>query len=179
MKITIFWLAWSWTSTIWKLLSEKLEYDFMSSWNIMRQWASDSWYTIYEFEDKIIKNDGSFDIKLDKKVELFWKENNNFIFESRLAWNFIPDSFKIYLKCDAEERYNRINKREWLLLEEIRNKTKKRESELEQRYKIVYPDIAFPPKENNFNIIIDVTDKKPEEIIEIIINELKKIWKYM
>jgi hypothetical protein len=37
----------------------------------MRQWAKESGYTIYEFEDKIVKKDDSFDIKLDKKVEEF------------------------------------------------------------------------------------------------------------
>jgi hypothetical protein len=34
----------------------------------MRSWADEAGYTIYEFEDKIIKLDESFDTKLDQKV---------------------------------------------------------------------------------------------------------------
>jgi cytidylate kinase len=174
MKITIFWLAWSGTSTVWKALAKELSYDFKSTWNIMREWAEEMWLSLYEFEDKIIKTDKSFDNKLDTKVVKFWENNDNFIFESRLAWNFIPDSFKIYLKCDEDERYNRIQKREWIN-PEIVEKNKKRESELVERYKIVYPDINFPPKDDVFELVIDVTDKLPEKIIELIIEKLNMI----
>ena len=171
-KITIFWFAWSWTTTIWKLLAEKLDIKFMSSWNIMRNWAQDIWYNIYDFEENIIKNDNWFDLKLDKKVELFWKQNNDFIFESRLAWHFILDSFKIYLKCDNYTRYLRIKYREWLDLDQIIEKTKKRENKLVKRYNKIYKNIDFPPKEENFDLIIDVTKIYPQEIIDIIIKKL-------
>lgn len=174
MKITIFWLAWSGTSTIWKLLSEKLDHKFMSSWNIMRSWALKLWYSIYDFEDKIIKNDDSFDVKLDKKVADFWINNNDFIFESRLAWHFIPDSFKIYLKCEDAERYNRIHKREWSLLDDIIKKTKKREDEVTERYAKIYPNINFPPDEKIFDLVIDSTNFLQNEVLEQI---LEKLWK--
>lgn len=178
MKITVFWFAWSWTSTIWKLLSEKLDYKFMSSWNIMRWWAEELGYSIYEFENKIIKDDSSFDLKLDLKVKDFWKSNDNFVFESRLAWHFIPESFKIYLKCDEKERYKRIQNREWLLIDEVIEKTKKRETELEQRYGKIYPNIKFPPKEKTFDFIIDVTKLNPQEIVESIISRLSVNYMY-
>jgi len=174
MKITIFGLAGSWTSTLWKDLSEKLNYTFMSTWNIMRAWAQESWYSIYEFEDKVIKKDKTFDLKLDKRVVGFWKENDDFIFESRLAWNFIPDSFKIFLYCDDKERYNRIQKREGWFLDEIVDKTKKRESELITRYKEVYPNINFPPKKEDFDLFIDWTNITPEETL---LKVIEKIWK--
>jgi len=173
MKITIFGLAWSGTSTIWKLLSEKSDYKFMSSWNIMRSWADKLWYSIYDFEENIIKNDDSFDIKLDNKVADYWNKNDDFVFESRLAWNFIPDSFKIYLKCDDIERYNRINTREWLSIEEITKKTKKREKELIERYAKFYPDIVFPPQENKFDLVIDSTNLMPEKVLEKILDKIK------
>lgn len=172
MKITIFWLAGSGTSTIGKLLATQLDSTFMSSGNILRSWAEESGYSIYEFEDKIVKTDHSFDQKLDKKVEEFWQNNENFIFESRLAWHFIPDSFKIYLYCEDQERYNRIQNREGGFLDEIVQKTQKRESDLVERYKEVYPDIVFPPQEDNFDLVIDATDIQPEAIIDKILEAL-------
>lgn len=173
MKITIFWLAGSGTSTIGKMLAEQILSTFMSSGNILRSWAADFGYNIYEFEDKIVKTDHSFDVKLDKKVEEFWKNNDNFIFESRLAWHFIPDSFKIYLYCEANERYNRIQNREGWFLDEIIEKTQKRETQLEQRYKEIYPHINFPPKDRDFDLIIDTTSMTPDEIIILILATIK------
>ena len=173
MKITIFGFAWSGTSTIWKMLAKSLDSTFMSTWNIMRSWAKELGYSIYDFEDKVIKIDNSFDLKLDKKVEDFWKNNEKFIFESRLAWYFIADSFKIYLHCDDIERYERIQNREWLILDDIISKTKKREDELIERYKKVYPNIAFPPNKENFDLFIDSTKISPEEIINLIIKNIK------
>ena len=172
MKITIFWFAWSWTSTIWKLLAKELDYKFMSSWNIMRSWALDLGLSIYEFEETVVKNDSNFDIKLDNQVEEFWKKNDNFIFESRLAWNFIPDSYKIYLKCDEKIRYNRIESREWISLEEVIEKNSKREEWVEKRYLEVYPEINFPPKENIFDLVIDADNLSPEQIIKLILGKV-------
>ena len=172
MKITIFWVAWTGTSTVGKLLAEKLWYSFQSTGNIMRSWADEAGYTIYEFEDKVIKLDESFDTKLDQKVVGFWKDNDNFIFESRLAWNFIPDSFKISLTCDDMERYKRIYEREWGEFVECMRKTKKREEELVKRYKEVYPNIVFPPNNDMFDIVIDTTKTLPDEIIEIITKKI-------
>jgi len=40
----------------------------MSTGNIMRQWAQDEGMTIYEFEDRVVKHDDSFDKKLDNKT---------------------------------------------------------------------------------------------------------------
>ena len=173
MKITIFGFAGSGTSTIGKILAEKLNYKFMSSGNIMRNWASEKNLSIEEFENKIIKNDGSFDLKLDKKVKNFGLKNQNFILESRLAWFFILDSFKIFLKCDKQIRYERILERENGNFSKIKLKTEKREKELVLRYNKLYSKIQFPPKDKNFDLIIDTTNLSIDKIVEKIKVEIK------
>lgn len=173
MKITIFGFAGSGTSTVGKLLAQELDYTFMSSGNILRSWAEESGYTIYEFEDKVVKTDHSFDMKLDTKVAEFWQTSDNFIFESRLAWHFIPDSFKIYLYCDDATRYDRIQNREWWFIDEIIEKTQKRENELVSRYNEVYSDITFPPQRDCFDLVIDASKSSPQDIIEQILEAIK------
>ena len=140
----------------------------MSSGNIMRSWAEDLWLTIYEFEDTVIKDDSNFDLKLDAKVKVYWEEKTGFIFESRLAWYFIPDSIKIFLKCDTTERYRRIHEREQWSHIDIIEKNEKRESDLIERYNSIYPHISFPPKEAEFDIVIDATNITPEQIMTLI-----------
>ncbi len=144
----------------------------MSSWNIMRDWAQELWLSIYEFEDKIAKEDDNFDLNLDNKVREFWVHNDNFIFESRLARYFIPDSFKIFMKCENGERYKRIQNREQITMDEVLSKTKKREDELVERYSKIYPSITFPPLEEEFDLVVDVTNISPEEIVEIIMSKI-------
>ncbi len=174
MKITLFWLAGSGTSTVGKLLAKKMQLNFMSSWNILRSWAKDEGYaSIYEFEDKVAKHDTTFDIKLDNKVAEYGKNEDNFIFESRLAWHFIPESIKIYLDCEESERYRRIFQREGWEKQNIIDQNTKRETELVHRYNDVYPDILFPPQEEDFDIYIDGTDILPEQIVEQIMNQIK------
>ena len=120
------------------------------------------------------KYDTSFDIKLDQKVAEYGKNEDNFIFESRLAWHFIPESIKIFLDCEEKERYRRIHEREGGNIDEIFAKNTKRESELESRYNEVYPDITFPPSKENFDIYIDGTNILPDQIVATILEKIQK-----
>ena len=174
MKITLFGFAWSGTTTIAKMLCEKLDYTFMSTWNIFRQYAQDAGMSVYEFENTIAKHDPNFDIKLDTLVKEYWVSNDNFVFESRLAWHFIPDSMKVYLDCEREERYRRIQEREKGKLEDIVFFNTRREEELEKRYHEIYPDITFPPLKESFDIYLDVTDMHPDRIVEVLVEKIKK-----
>lgn len=173
MKITIFGLAWSGTSTVGKLLADKLNYTFMSSGNIMRQWAAENNMSIYEYEQKIVSQDKNFDMKLDDEVHKYWKSHDNFIFESRLAWNFIPDSYKIFLDCSQEVRYQRIQNREEESLEVVTTKNLQRETQLVERYKQVYPDIEFPPTKKQFDLVIDAQNNSAQDIIDIILQNIQ------
>ena len=174
MKITLFWLAGTGTSTVGKLLAQKLSYEFHSTGNIMREWAREAWLSIYDFEDQIAKKDESFDIQLDQRVHKFWKTHDNFVFESRLAWHFIEDSYKIALMCDDDTRYARIHEREWWELWDTIEKTLKREQELITRYSEIYSEIVFPPSWEVFDLVIDSWSSSPDIIVDRIIKEIKR-----
>jgi len=172
MKITIFWLAGSGTSTIGKMLCKELEYSFMSTGNIFRSFAQEAGMDLYTFENTIAQDDENFDKKLDSYAAEYGKNNDNFVFESRLAWHFIPDSFKIYLDCNQDERYRRIHEREWGDIHQISIHNSRRESELELRYDQVYPHISFPPNPKDFDLYIDSSALSPKEIITQITQSL-------
>ena len=175
MKITIFGLAGTGTSTIGKLLAKKLNYKFKSSGNMIREIAKQRNQTIYEFEKEIISDSNfKFDIQLDNKIEEFGRNNKEFILESRLAWHFIPDSFKIKLTCDKEESYKRITKRENIPINKAKKKTIQRANGIIERYSKVYPHIQFPPQDEKFNIIIDTTKISPEEIVSKIMQKINQ-----
>ena len=169
MKITIFGLPGAGKSTVGKALADKLGYVYMSSGNIFREMANNHNMSIYEF-DEYARDNPKFDIELDKHVEKFGVENDNFVFESRLAWHFIPDSFKIKLLCEEDVAFKRISERENISFDEAKSKTVKRSDTISNRYKNIYPNIKYPPEDLVFDLIIDNTyisvDKQLSEIIE-------------
>lgn len=173
MKITIFGLAGTGTSSVAKLLCEKLNYSFNSTGNIFREKAKEHKMSIYDF-DEYVKNNLDFDRELDLEVKKFGKSNDNFVFESRLAWNFIPDSIKIKLNCDIETTFERIADREKIPFDEAKEKTLKRAKTLEERYALVYPNLSYPPKNEIFDIVIDNTNMSVEEEVEKIIEYLNQ-----
>lgn len=173
MKITIFGLAGTGTSTIGKELASRLDYIFNSTGNMFREMAKEHGMSVYEF-DEMTRENLKYDLELDERVAVYGKENDDFIFESRLAWNFIPDSIKIMLNCDEDVAIKRIAERENISFKEAKEKTQKRAKTLEFRYAKCYPDLEYPPKKEIFDLVIDTTSMLPEEIVEKIMSFLDK-----
>jgi cytidylate kinase len=165
MKITIFGLAGTGKTTTAKILAKELNLKFNSTGNLMREKAKELNLSIYEF-DQLCKKDSKYDLELDKNVQTYGKDNDNFIFESRLAWYFISDSVKIKLQCDEEIAYERIAERENLTLEESRNLTEERKQIVSQRYNSLYPNLEYPPKNDIFDLIINTSETSIEEVVE-------------
>jgi cytidylate kinase len=97
---------------------------------------------------------------------------DKFVFESRLAWHFIPDSFKISLFCTLEERVSRIAGREHKPFNKVFDETLHREELIKNRYKEYY-NIENFSDEKNFDFVIDTGTNNADQVVEIILNELK------
>lgn len=163
-KVTIFGLAGTGTSTVGKMLAEKLQYKFISSGDIFRKKAKDSGITLPELHERI-KNDPEFDKRVDEEIKKFGKENNNFVVESRLAWYFIPDSVKVKLDCGFEVRTKRLAERDNLSYEAAKEHIETREKRDAARYKNFY-DIGDIGSDEHFDLVIDATKIPPEKVVE-------------
>ena len=117
------------------------------------------------------KNDDSYDKYVDKhQVELALAEPC--VLGSRLAvWMLKEADLKVYLFASDETRARRVFNREGGDLQQIKDFTAMRDSEDTRRYKEFYGidnnDYAF------CDLIIDVNEKTPDEIVGVIIEELK------
>jgi len=172
MKITIFGLAGTGKSTAGKMVALKLDYAYMSTGNIFRDMARDHNMTLNEFEE-FTKTDEKYDRNLDEiTVTNYGKENDNFVFESRLAWHFIPDSIKIRLFCDDDTRMQRIANRENKNFEQVVGETKEREKIIYEKYKKLYglENINNP---DNFDLNIDTTTNDANKVVEMILEFVK------
>lgn len=155
-----------------KLLAEKLGWEALSGGDAFRAMAKEEGMTLQEFEE-VSKTDERFDIKLDKWIEDYGKKNENFVFESRLAWHFIPDSFKIKLVCEDDERFRRIQEREEKSIERIKEETEHREQAIRERYEKYYR-LTNWSDDANFDLIVDTTHTPPDGVVQKILDEKQR-----
>ncbi len=171
-KITIFGLAGTGKTTAGKMLAEKIGYEYMSTGNIFRSYADELGIPLAKLEELANKTD-EYDRKLDANTVEYGKTHDNFIFESRLAWHFIPDSFKVILVCDFDERVQRVANREQKPFEIVKTETVERENLIRSRYKQYYGIENFDDTKN-FDFVVDTVPNNAEQVVEIIFEELKK-----
>ncbi len=171
-KITLFGLAGTGKSSTAKLVADALQYEYLSTGNMFRNMAKEAGYdNLNQFEEEVCQKDPEFDKKLDAKTETYGKTHDNFFFESRLAWYFIPDSFKIMLVCPGEARFERIAHRENKTIEQAKAETLHREESIYTRFKNYYniSDINDP---SHYDLIIDTNANNLEQVVALILREL-------
>ncbi len=171
-KITIFGLAGTGKGTVCRILCERLGYKSFSGGDFARETARKMNLTLNEI-DELSRYDKSVDIERDKVIEDFGKSNDNFVVEARLAWKFIPDSYKVCFECDFNERTRRVAQREKKDILTVQAETIQRENAIYDRF-LKYYGIKNVNDPKNFDMIIDTTNISPDEIADQIINGLKQ-----
>jgi cytidylate kinase len=161
-------------STVGELLKKRLNMNYVYSGKIFRDTAKKYKMTLDEF-GKFCENNDKIDRELDKK-QLDILKKGNIILEGRLAgWiahNNKIEALKVMLNADLKTRINRIIKRENGIydkrLDEILEREKSEQKRYGKYYKINLKDISI------YDLVIDTTDKTPEEITNIIIRKLDR-----
>lgn len=156
-------------TTVSTLLSEKLGVKLINY--TFRQLAAEKGLTLPQVIENA-KNDDSYDIYVDThQVELAKAEPC--VLGSRLAiWMLKEADLKVYLYASDETRAGRILNREGGDLQKIKEFTAMRDSEDSRRYQKLYQ--IDNNKYEFCDLIIDTANYNPEQIIELILSELKK-----
>lgn len=156
-------------TTVSTLLSEKLGVKLINY--TFRQLAAEKNLTLAQVIENA-KTDDSYDIFVDNhQVELAKAEPC--VLGSRLAvWMLKEADLKVYLFASDDTRAKRILNREGGDLQEIKNFTAMRDSEDSRRYLKLYQ--IDNNKYDFCDMIIDTADYNPEQIVGLIIEELKK-----
>ena len=156
-------------TTVSGLLAQKLGIKLINY--TFRQLAQEKGMTLKEVIDAA-KNDDSFDKYVDKhQVELALEQPC--VLGSRLAiWMLKEADLKVYLYASDETRAQRIFNREGGSLEEIKSFTAMRDREDTGRYKEFY---GIDNNDYSFvDLFIDTGKYNPEQIVDLIKDELKK-----
>ncbi len=156
-------------TTVSSMLSKELGISLINY--TFRQLAAEKGLTLAQVIENA-KNDDFYDKYVDThQVELAKKESC--VLGSRLAiWMLKEADLKVYLYADDETRAKRVFNREGGSLDEIKKFTAMRDSEDSRRYKKLYN--IDNNKYDFVDLFIDTSKFNPEQITNLIIDELKK-----
>jgi CMP/dCMP kinase len=172
--ITISGLPGTGKTTVARLLEKKLGIEYVYSGEIFREMAKKYKMSLEEFGE-YCETHREIDEELDR-YQLCVLRKGNVIVDGRISgWlayqNHIP-SLKVLLDADINVRVGRIMKREQGNVVERKKEILKREKSEATRYKKYY---GIDVRDTSiFDVIIDASEKTPEEIMEIIVERLEK-----
>ena len=178
MIITITGKPCSGKGTVSKLFCKKFNFEYVCTGDMFRELAKSYGYNdVLEFQkDEVCKN---ADALVDNKTIELGKTsiNQNIVVDSRLAWHFIPNSYKVFIDVDwdiAAQRLieaNRANEKANSLTT-AEQKLKERWFEENSRYLELYNTNNL--NSNNYNLVISSNNLTPEEIADIIFENYTK-----
>lgn len=159
-------------SSVCKVLHKELGFRIISVGSIQRELAAEHNMSITEF-NRYMETHPEIDIACDNKVSEWGKTNEGLIFDSRLAWHFVPHALKVYLKVDIRIAAQRIfgdrerRNEEQSDIVAVQSKISERRKSEIIRFKSQYQiDLeAF----DNYDIVIDTGNLSIEETAHIIL----------
>ena len=161
-------------STVAKLLQERLNYDYIYTGKIQRMIADRYHMTTVEL-NKYAETHPEIDAEIDSTFKSL-NASTNLIVDSRMAWFFLPHSFKVYLKTDLpvaiERIYGdnlRINEN-YSSKEEATNQIIARKESENKRYMELYG--ADCTDLSKFDLVIDTSLLTPEQVVNRIIERI-------
>jgi cytidylate kinase len=167
VKITITGDLYSGKSTIARTIGKTLDYTYFSVGELQRKLAVEKGMSITQYNEYMLKN--NLDYEVDNRTLEIGRDSENFIFDARLAWHFIPDSFKIYLQVEIDVAVERAMKNERGKSEKYASVSEAKENIIERRrlevsrFKDIYNIGIDEP--GNFDLVIDTTCISTEEVV--------------
>jgi CMP/dCMP kinase len=177
MKITISGELGAGKTVLGKLLCQKLGYSLVSVGSIQRELAEKHGMTTIEF-NKYMETHPEIDHECDNKVREYGQSQSGLVLDSRLAWHFVPDAFKVHLVVDINTAAARIfndkirkNENNADLQDTVKNIRIRKASECKrfmEQYQLDIDNLA------NYDLVVDSSHIDPENLADFVIMQIKK-----
>jgi cytidylate kinase len=178
--ITIAGFPGSGKSSTAKSVAQTLGYEHFSSGDLFRKMAAERGLTV-EGINFAAEKQQALDYEVDELLQQFGTGKEKLVIDSRMAFHWIPDSFKVFLELDervaAERTFVHIQQegrtgQQGSSVEEIYENTKKRMESERKRYWDLYR-VDYTDK-SQFDLVIDTGRHGPGEVVNIIVAEYQK-----
>ena len=175
-------------STVANYLISKMPFRIVSAGLLFRQLAAKHGMSAKEF-NQFIENDPKYDHYVDDTMAELGRTDEKIIFDSRMAWHFVPSSFKIYLYVDVDTATERIFNDVGRVSESYSDKKTARQEIIDRRKSelLRYQNFYHCNLDDysNYDLIVDTSHATREEVNELVFNsfmafdegkEYTKIW---
>ena len=164
--------------TVTSLLKEELGYEIYKNGEYVRKLAKDMNMSIVEFQEYLNQHE-EIDREVEKSASIYAKEHDNLIIDARLGFYAVPHSFKVYLKVDLREAARRAYNDSLRKDTEIYNSIEDAMRDIKYRYdqeNMRYLKTYNVKRDdmNNYDLVIDTTQKAPEEVANIILTQYRE-----
>lgn len=160
-------------STVAKMLAQKLGWQYYSTGMAQRQIAKEMGITTLELNALSVK-----DKSIDERIDAVFKNppwgDQNCVVDSRLAFHFVPKSFKVCLTVRDEVAGKRIfhdtlrsgEQKYHAISEATKAAAERHQLELKHFKKNYELDID---NKDNFDLVVDTTHLSPEQVCQVIL----------
>lgn len=172
MNITLTGDLGSGKSSVSKVLVEQ-GYEYITVGALFRDEALRRGVTVVEL-NKMAETDPTIDATVDNMQREMGKIKDNAVFDSRLAFHFVPDAYSVYMYCNINEAAQRVYKDKTRVSESntdlvntVNNMLVRKQLEVSRyksKYDVDYTDLA------NFDLVVDTTYATPENVAQLILS---------
>ncbi len=172
LKITLTGDLGSGKSAVSNLLCARTGYEYISTGRIQRQLAQELGLDTLEMNRRA-DTDPTIDERIDGIFIALGQDPKGYVVDSRMAWFFLPHSFKVYLQADVRIAAQRIlndphrNSEQYTSVEEAAGKIIARKQSENARFLQKYG--ADCTNLHNFDLVIDTSSRSPEAVANLIL----------
>lgn len=177
MHVTLTGNLGSGKSTLSRILEAEYGYEIFSTGKVIRQIAEEQGVSVLEM-NKLMEKDHKYDHMIDDTTARISREQKEkkLLFDSRLAWNFVEESFKVFLSVSLPVAASRVladksrgDVESYRSVEECMAGLKDRAATEDRRYKDIYGIEYF--NYANYNLVLDSSDCAPDVLAKILVDE--------
>ena len=176
MHITITGILGSGKSTVAKRMAALYGFEIFSTGNILRAAAAERGMDLLDLNKELnskLDSDRSMDDLIDNTTIRVANErkDDKLIFDSRMAWHFVPGAFKVFITVNPRVAAERVIKDPRPgepaedvdeLCAELVERSKVEQARFQYLYGVDYYDY------NNFDLVVDSSNRTPDEVTAIV-----------
>src|SRR3989344_2049522 len=162
-----------------KAVARALGYRHFSSGDLFREIAGARGESV-EATNISAEIQKDIDHQVDERLQRMGKEEDKLVIDSRLAWHWMPDSFKAFLLLDRDRAAERIFQdvlkksrvsEEAQSVADVRASIERRFASEQKRYKALYN--VDPTDLKNFDLVIDTKHNDLDAVVRIVLEKYK------